>query len=133
MSFRVSYACLADSPFYLQPVNILSDSTWYKNQPVGVNVLCKFMKIMSENAGIQGNKTNHSAWKTMVTKLVEKDMISVHVAQLTDHKNLESIDSFTVASKSLQKRMSHIISSPMLQNRKQLVSILYFSQVSQSS
>ena len=107
MSLRPAHACLPDSPFCLQPANIVSDSLWYKNQPVGDNSLCKFMRVMSENAGISGNKTNHSARKTMITKLVQKDTNPLHVAQLTGHK---SIDSYTVASKTQQKQMSHVIS-----------------------
>ena len=65
---------------------------------------------MTENAGISGNKTNHSARKTMITKLVEKDTNPLHVAQLTGHKNLKSIDSYAVASKTQHKQMSHVIS-----------------------
>lgn len=89
MSLRPSHACLPDSPFYLQPAIVVSYSTWYKNQPVGVNSLCNFMKVMTEKTGISGGKNYHSARKTMITKLVEKDINPLHVAQLTDHKNLK--------------------------------------------
>ena len=102
-----AHACLPDSPSYIQPANLISTETWYKNQPVGVN---KFMKTMTENAGITGKKTNHSARKTMITKLVEQDINPLHVAQLSGHKNLKSIDSYSVTSKKQQRRMSHLIS-----------------------
>ena len=109
-SLRPAHACLLDSPFYIQQANLISTETWYKNQPVGVNTLCKFMKTMTENAGVTGKKTNHSARKTTITKLVEQDINPLHVAQLSGHKNIKSIDSYSVASKKQQRRMSHLIS-----------------------
>ena len=51
---------------------------------------------MTENAAVSGNKTNLSARKTMITKLVEKDTNPLHVVQLSGHKN--------IASKTQQKR-----------------------------
>ena len=99
-----------DSPFYLLPANTSTPSIWYKHQPVGVNTLSKFMKVMTDSAGISGNKTNHSAWKTMITKLVQNDVNPLHVAQLTGHKCLKSLDSYSKASLEQQKRMSRLIS-----------------------
>ena len=69
------------------------------------------MKVMTENAGIERKRTNHSARKTMITKLVQNDTNPLHVAQLTGHKNIKSLDSYSIASKIQQKKMSHLISS----------------------
>ena len=57
-----------------------------------------------------GKTTNHSARKTMITKLVENDTNPLHVAQLTGHKNIKSLDSHSIASKKQQRDMSHLIS-----------------------
>ncbi len=46
----------------------------------------------------------------MITRLVQSDQNPIHVTQLSGHKNLKSLDSYSVASKEQQKRMSHIIS-----------------------
>ena len=113
ISHRPPHTTKDDSPFYLQPANIIStrSNIWYKNQPVGINSLKKYMKTMTENAGISGKKTtNHSARKTMITKLVQNDTNPLHVAQLTGHKNIKSLDSYSVASKKQQRDMSHLIS-----------------------
>ena len=99
LAFRPEHTRATDSPFYLQPANTVTPSVWYKNQPVGINSLCKFMKKMTESAGITGKKTNHSARKTMITKLVQNNTNPLHVAQLTGHKNLKSLDSYSVVSK----------------------------------
>ena len=73
----------------------MTDSaTWYKNQPVGK---VTFMKSMAECAGLKGRKTNHSARKTMISRLVEKNINPLHVAQLSGHKNLKSLDSYSNA------------------------------------
>ena len=111
VSVRPAHTKLAHSPFYLQPANTITQHIWYKNQPVGANSLSKFMKVMTENAGIEGKRTNHSARKTMITKLVQNDTNPLHVAQLTGHKNIKSLDSYSIASKIQQKKMLHLISS----------------------
>ena len=110
VSLRPSHTKNPESPFYLLPANTPTQTTWYKNQPVGINSLGKFMKVMTDNAGISGKKTNHSARKTMITKLVQNDVNPLHVAQLTGHKCLKSLDSYSKASLEQQKRMSHMIS-----------------------
>jgi ankyrin repeat protein len=46
----------------------------------------------------------------MITNLVQNDTNPLHIAQLTGHKNLKSLDSYSVASNHQQKQMSHTIS-----------------------
>lgn len=45
----------------------------------------------------------------MITKLMQNDVSPIHVAQLTGHKNLKSLDSYSKASVQ-QKKMSNLIS-----------------------
>ena len=86
-----------------------TDNIWYKNQPVGINTLGNFMKRMAKAAKISGKKTNNSAWKTMIKWLVKENVNPLHVAQLSGHKNLKSLDSYSSASVEQQKSMSLII------------------------
>ena len=65
------------------------------------------------NAGIHGRKTNHSARKTIITRLVQSNIHPLHVAQLSGHKNLKSLDSYSVASVHQQKNTSRIISGQL--------------------
>ncbi|CAC5415445.1 unnamed protein product [Mytilus coruscus] len=53
-----------ESPFYLGISRNIKDDIWYSRQPMGKNTLYDFVKVMCEEAGIQGRKTNHSARKT---------------------------------------------------------------------
>ena len=103
-------ACSPNSPMYLAVANKQTDRIWYKIQPIGVNTLGKFMKCMAEAAGISGKKTNHSAQKTMISRLVKENVNPLHVAQLSGHRNLKSLDSYSMASDEQQKAMSMIIS-----------------------
>ena len=114
---RPQQACKPDSPLYLSVANsVTNDSaTWYKNQLVGKVTLGKFMKSMAERAGLEGRKTNHSARKTMISRLVEKNINPLHVAQLSGHKNLKSLDSYSKASTEQQRCMSHIVSGTTIQ------------------
>ena len=66
------------------------------------------MKTMATAAGLQGRKTNHSARKTMCARLITNDVTPTHVAQLSGHKNLKSLDSYASASTTQQKMMSNI-------------------------
>ena len=52
--------------------------------------------------------------KTMVTRLIQGNAHPLHVAQLSGHKNLQSIDSYSVASEQQQKSMSEMISGKPL-------------------
>ena len=119
VSLRPVNANESESPFHLATANSPNENAWYKNQPLGIHSLSKFMKTMAVNAGLHGRKTNHSARKTMVTRLVQSNIHPLHVAQLSGHKNLKSLDSYSVASVGQQKSMSHIISGKDITNTMQ--------------
>ena len=110
LSLRPLSASTPDSPIYLSVANNLKSNVWFQNQPIGVNTLGSFMKKMASYAGLTGKKTNHSAQKTMVTRLIQNEVHPLHIAQLSGHKNL-SLDSSSVVSVDQQKAMSNIISS----------------------
>ena len=93
ISLRPQHTKDSNSLFYIQPAIKINDMMWYKNQPVGINSLGKYMKLMSDGADIC-KKTNHSARKTMITKLMQNDIHPNHVAQLSGHKNLLLLESF---------------------------------------
>ena len=53
---------------------------------MGVNKLGSLMKSIAASAALEG-KTNHSARKTMITRLMENSVPPLMVAQLSGHKN----------------------------------------------
>ena len=64
---------------------------WYKKSPVGENTIAKFMKEISKNAGLSRIYTNHCIRGTTATAM-HRSGYSLHdIAQVTRHKNIESI------------------------------------------
>ncbi|CAG2255616.1 unnamed protein product [Mytilus edulis] len=100
-----------DCPFYLGfSRQIKDDGVWFSRQALGKNTLSSFVKKMCEDGGIQGRKTNHSVRKTTITALVHEDIPDTRIMQLSGHKNVQSINSYSSASIEQQKEMSNILS-----------------------
>ncbi|VDI18975.1 Hypothetical predicted protein [Mytilus galloprovincialis] len=62
-----------DSKFYVGINNKGSGDEWFINQPMGKNTLSNIIKSMTDEAGIQDRKVNHSARKTGITTLIHAD------------------------------------------------------------
>lgn len=107
----------SDSPFYLAVNNVKvrsasSSKPWFKSNKVGVNKLGKLMKDMAEKAGLENPKlTNHSARKTMIQTLSEKGVPPSHIAQLSGHRNLKSIENYSALSTKQQQSMSNMLAN----------------------
>lgn len=69
-----------------------------------------FVKTMCDKAGVEGQKTNHSARKTTVTSLVHAGVPPTQVMQISGHKNVQSINNYSSASIKQKKQMSKILS-----------------------
>ncbi|XP_053403158.1 uncharacterized protein LOC128558273 [Mercenaria mercenaria] len=111
--------CQPDSPFYLQihqhwekpgPSGSVAQ-VWFKNQPMGVHSLGNMMKTMSELGELPGRKTNHSGRKTTVKRLKEANFDNVDIIQLTGHKNVQSLNSYSTVPTKIQKTMSEVLTS----------------------
>ena len=106
-----------DSPFYLAVNNNLKAESlqtkeWFKVGPVGINKLNSLMKTMAQKAGINNERLrNHSGRKTMIQTLSENDIPPTHIAQLSGHKNLKSIENYSKVSTKQQMKMSQVLSS----------------------
>ena len=106
-----------DSPFYLAVNNNLKAESlqtkeWFKAGPVGINKLNGLMKTMAQKAGINNERLrNHSGRKTMIQTLSENDIPPTHIAQLSGHKNLKSIENYSKVSTKQQMKMSQVLSS----------------------
>ena len=99
-----------DSPLYLAGVKSPRTEVWYKRQPLGVHSLGQFMKTMTDDVSLTDKHTNHSARRTMITALRYENVNPLDISQLSGHKNLKSIDSYSTASVEQQKEMSLKIS-----------------------
>ena len=104
-----------DSPFFLTmvPDNRVKDGEpWYYNRPLGKNELGEFLSKALEHLPSSSNRrtsrskvTNHSCRKTSISLMLENNVDSLHVSQLSGHKN----NSYYVASDKQQQNMSNII------------------------
>jgi site-specific recombinase XerD len=105
-----------ESPFYLAVNNTvkkesLETKEWFKAAPVGVNKLNTLMKSMAQKAGLNNERLrNHSGRKTMIQTLSENDIPPTHIAQLSGHKNLKSLESYSKVSTKQEMQMSKLLS-----------------------
>lgn len=110
VSKRPPQMCEPQSPFYLSVNRNPSDVYWYKKQRMGTNTLGQIMSSLAKKANLQGKKTNHSARKTMISKLAKHNVLETQIIQLSGHRNLHSLNAYKTATIDQQKEMSHILS-----------------------
>ena len=89
---------------------------------------------MAKAAGLKSvNKTNHSARKTGIKKLLHADIPPTDVMQISGHKNVQSLNSYSVISNEQQKNLSRILTvdnssskenNPLLTDNEQLDAVL---------
>ena len=99
-----------DTPFYLGINHKRGEKgCWFKKKTVGINTLGGIFKNMAKSAGIEKKITNHSARKTMASRLLDKGVDSKFVKDLGGWKNINSLDSYATASTSKQCEMSQLL------------------------
>ena len=88
-----------DDPFYIATsTHFRSTETerWFIRQPIGQNKLHNIMKNMAKTLGGSAIRlTNHSARKTMLQKLVDKDVAPTDIMQISGHKNIQSVFNYS--------------------------------------
>ena len=122
MQLRPADYCNENDPFYIAS-NPRSTSDkfnfkpatdyWFKKQPIGVNKLATFMKRMS--ATLPGcdakNLSNHSARKYLIQKLVDNEVPPTDIIQISGHKNVNSVNSYSHINEKKHKRISAMITN----------------------
>ena len=99
-SHRPDNSKTPDSPFFLT-VNHkrkADSQVWYTKGPLGKNSIGMFLMKAAKAAGLSGKITNHSVQKTCISRLMDADVPTNFVAQLSEHKNLKSLDAYKTAS-----------------------------------
>ena len=85
---------LDDSPFVL---GINRNGKWsrlYRSQPMGHDTLGSIVKRICVAAGLRGKHTNHSVRKTIMTNLVQANIASNLICQLSGHKKVNSLNRY---------------------------------------
>jgi hypothetical protein len=113
---RPADMCKPDSPYYLGTMhNPKQDQIWYRRQNLGPNKLGGFMQKLTEEAGIVGGEkklTNTSARKYLVQTLNDSNVPPTHIAQITGHKSLASINNYCSLNNLQKKDYSLTLSRP---------------------
>ena len=88
-----------------------NDPVWYRNEPLGVNTLRKFMKTISKSAGLSKEYTNHCIRSTTITLLNHCGFESRHIATVSGHRNTASLSSYCYDTSRTVKVTCTIINS----------------------
>jgi len=108
---RPSDYCEPESRFCLKPVRNPTTDVWFSRQPLRKNLIGSLAKVMAHKAGLSStNKTNHSARKTAIQTSLHTGIPPTDVIQLTGHKNMQSLNSYSHLSLDQQHSLSSILS-----------------------
>ena len=102
-------------PFYLsiKTNRKPDDKVWFKVQPMGENKINNMMKSIVADTSLESSDkkfTNHSARKTVVSKLKKANVERSGIVKVTGHKNIQSLDDYDEANEDEQRQLSYAIS-----------------------
>ena len=102
-------------PFYLsiKTNRKPDDNVWFKVQPMGENKINDMMKSIVANNILENSDkkfTNHSARKTVVSKLKKANVERSGIVKVTGHKTIQSLDDYDEANEEEQRQLSYAIS-----------------------
>ena len=87
-----------------------SSKPWFKAAPMGSNKSNSLTKTMAEKAGLNAeNLTNHSARKQIIQKLNDHEVPPTHIMQISEHKNVHSLNNYSSLLEKQQRDMSNIM------------------------
>ena len=102
-------------PFYLsiKTNRRPDDNVWFKVQPMGENKINDMTKSIVADTILESSDkkfTNHSARKTVVSKLKKANVERSGIVKVTGHKNIQSLDDYDEANEDEQRQLSYAIS-----------------------
>ena len=108
--------CRPEDPYYISTHSRghpRPGEQWFRRQPIGVNKLGSIMKNMASAAKLSSEKklTNHSARKHLVQKLNNQN---IPLTQITGHRNIQSVNSYSTLSENQQRHISGILNNPAI-------------------
>ncbi len=86
-----------------------SDKVWYSDMPMGPTRIGEIMGRIATRGGLVGHYTNHSVRRTMCTQLYQKGVNPILIAQLSGHKNINSLSRYTTTSFQQQRDMCGLL------------------------
>ena len=92
------YICLRQqltnkNVFYLTPLkgDVMDNEPWFKDVPMGHNMLQNIVKKMCQSCGISGRKTNHSLRATCATRLYQNGVDEQLIMMRTGHRSEKGV------------------------------------------
>ena len=95
----------------------------YGNVSLGINSLGKMVQVISKRLRVFKNFTNHSVRSTAITVLSDSGIEARHIAKVSGHRSLLSIDNYARDSSEDQKRNFSAILQNTALNAHQLVQL----------
>ncbi|CAC5413268.1 unnamed protein product [Mytilus coruscus] len=112
--FKVHLDALAnDGNFYRRPLKgIPGTPIRYGNQPLGINKLKSFMKVICTKAGLSGYFTNHSCKRTCATQLYNTGVDEQEIMARTGHRSQAGVRKYKRTSAEISGTVSRILDPP---------------------
>ena len=102
--------------FYCRPLPSAPADTskpWYSAVPIGRNTLTNMVPSMCEEAGISGEKTNHSLWVTGTSALFDAGVPEKIIQGCTGHRSLDASQVYERVTEEQDSKVSKILSGSM--------------------
>ena len=117
-------------PFYLTVIEKPVSSIWYKKTPMGKNTINTIRNSMKENSPLKDlcpekNLTNHSARKTVVTKLKSSGLPKCEIKNITGHASAQGLDDYDSGDEKEQQIISRAIDNNGPVHSRRALSQLY--------
>ena len=97
--------------FYIRPHQKGVAKVWYASVPIGKNILSKMLKTMCSEAGIEGNKSNHSLRAYAATELFQAGISEKVIQDQTGHRSLDGLKSMSAYENGRRSLQSSTCSS----------------------
>ena len=107
-------SAVANDLFYVRPLQKVPtdpSAPWYAAVPVGRDTLNKKFRLMCEQAGIEGNKTNHSLRAMGTTQLYESGVPEKLIQERTGHRSLKALRMYERTNEHQHKAVPSILTS----------------------
>lgn len=98
------------SAFYRRPLH--GYPIRYGEQPIGINKLNNFMKIICERGGLKGNYNNHSGKRICATQLYMAGFDEREIMARTGHRSEKSVRKYTQSSTKIQQKVRSVLDPP---------------------
>ena len=99
-------------PYVNHVKNPKPETAWFKNTPMGVNLLYSLIKYMKNQCpAIQSSKkiTNHRVRKHLMQKCNDLGLAPTHAIQISGHKKVASTNNYSRLNQQQQKSISSAI------------------------